>query len=187
MRGPLGIRGSKVLWATLIGAAALTLAVPMVGNDYVTGIGFSLFMWIALAQSWIVLSGMAGYISLGHVVFGGLGAYIVVLTYGAVPLWLSIPLAGLVAGVFAALIGYPVLRVRGPYFVILTFGVAEFVKFGVINIESALGKFSRLLLGAPSIGELYWVMAVLALIATTMVYAVGHSRLGRGLLAIRED
>jgi branched-chain amino acid transport system permease protein len=175
------------LSAGLAAVALLAAGVPMIGSSYVTGIGFSLFMWIALAQSWIILSGMAGYISLGHVVFAGIGAYVMVLGFNVVPLWLAVPVAALAAGGFAAIIGYPVLRVRGPYFVILTFGVAEFVRYGVINIESALGTFSRLLLGAPSIDALYWMMAALAAIATSTAYVVRRSRLGRGLIAIRED
>ncbi|MCP3969634.1 MAG: branched-chain amino acid ABC transporter permease, partial [Rhodobacteraceae bacterium] len=68
----LGATVSKGAWAALAAAAAFTIAVPMAGENYLTGVGFSLFAWIALSQSWIVLSGMAGYISLGHVVFSGL-------------------------------------------------------------------------------------------------------------------
>lgn len=162
-------------------------ALPLLGGDYYLGVGFQLLMWIALTQSWVLLSGFTGYISLGHAVFYGLGGYLTVLTWHIVPLPLAIPLSGLVAALFAGLIGYPVMRVRGPYFVILTFGLAELVKYIVINVEAALGKFGRLMMGAPGLPTLYWVMLALAVTATLLVVLVGRSRFGAGLRAIRED
>lgn len=167
--------------------AVLAIALPFAGNDYYLGIGFTLFGWIALTQSWTIVSGMAGYISLGHAVFAGIGGYVLVLTWGAVPVWVGVPLSAGAAGLFALIVGSPVMRVRGPYFVILTFGLAEFAKYVVINIESALGKFSRLLLGGPSLQDLYWAMAVAAVAGTVATIVIRHSRLGAGLIAIRED
>lgn len=160
---------------------------PLSGNNYYLGVGFTLFGWIALAQSWTILSGLSGYISLGHAVFAGVGGYVLVLTWGLVPVAVSVILAAVGAGVFALLVGSPVMRVRGPYFVILTFGLAEFAKYVVINIESALGKFSRLVLGGPALDDLYWVMAGFALVGTLGVILIRHHRLGAGLIAIRED
>jgi branched-chain amino acid transport system permease protein len=166
---------------------AAMAVLPLMGGDYYLGIGFQLLMWIALTQSWVLLSGFTGYISLGHAVFYGLGGYLTVLTWHIVPLPLAIPLSGLAAALFAGLIGYPVMRVRGPYFVILTFGLAELVKYIVINVEAALGKFGRLMMGAPGLSTLYAVMLALAVAATLLVVLVGRSRFGAGLRAIRED
>jgi branched-chain amino acid transport system permease protein len=160
---------------------------PMTGQDYLIGIGFTLLTWIALTQSWTILSGFAGYISLGHVVFFGLGGYFVVLTWETLPYWLSLPLAGLVTFTFAVAVSIPVLRVRGPYFVILTFGLAEFVKYVVMAVEAHLGQFGRLLLGVPSLTTLYWLSLLLAVLATLVTFTIRGNRLGQGLIAIRED
>jgi branched-chain amino acid transport system permease protein len=160
---------------------------PFVASTYLLGVALELLMWIALAESWIVLSGMTGYISLGHAVFFGAGSYIMVLSWGVLPFWLAVPLAGLVAGLLALCIGYPCLRVRGPYFVILSFGVAEFVKFVVVSIEAGLGKAGRLLFGTPSLETLYFIMLALATISVVTAYLVRRSRFGAGLRAIRED
>lgn len=176
------------LWPGLaLVACAVGLGLPWLIGDYYLTVALNLAMWIALTQSWTILSGMAGYISLGHVVFFGIGAYCVVVTWQVLPLFVAIPLAGLVAGVFAAITGAPVLRVRGPYFVILTFGIAELVKYVVINIEASSGQASRLLFGTPPVKELYLVMLALAVGATALAWAVRRSRLGSGLIAIRED
>ena len=59
-------------------------------DEYVLGIGFTIFMYIALSQSWVVLSGLTGYISLGHVVFFGSGAYVFALMWGLVPIWFGV-------------------------------------------------------------------------------------------------
>src|SRR5215472_3876167 len=102
----------------LAGLAGVGLA-GLFANDYWIGFGITLLGSIALTESWAILSALSGYISLGHVVFYGLGAYLIVVTWASVPLPLALIMALLAASGFAFIIGLPVLRVRGPYFVIL--------------------------------------------------------------------
>ena len=174
--------------ALLAAGVAFGAVYPALAGDYFIGVGLTLLMWIALTQSWTVLSGMTGYISLGHAVFFGLGAYVMVLGWSEkLPLLVTIPLAGLVAGLLALLVGAPCLRVRGPYFVILTFGLAEFVKFVVVSVEAGLGKAGRLLFATPSLETLFYIMLALAAAAVALCYGVRRSRFGAGLRAIRED
>lgn len=173
--------------AAVVAGGLLAILVPQLVGVYYVSVALGLCMWIALTQSWTILSGMAGYISLGHVVFYGLGGYVAVVTWQVLPLWVAIPLAGVVAGLFAAIIGAPVLRVRGPYFVILTFGIAELVKYIVINVEASIAQGGRLMFGTPGVPSLYYVMLGLAVAGTLLAWAVRRSRLGAGLIAIRED
>ncbi len=168
-------------------AALLAIALPFIANNYFVGIGFTLLVWIALTESWIVISGMTGYISLGHVVFIGIGAYVAAMSWLVLPIWAILPLAGLAAAVLATLAGYPCLRVRGPYFVILTFGLSELVKYVVINIESALTVSGRVLFGAPGVETLYLIALALAWASVIIALAVRESRFGSGLRAIREN
>ena len=164
------------------------MALPFLGNDYVVGVGLTMLMWLALTPSWCVLSRLTGYVSLGHVVFYGLGAYLVVVTWQAVPLWLAIPAAGLLAAAFAAVVGGPALRVRGPYFVILTFGLAELVKFSIMAYEAASGTAARILFGAPDLLVIYWLMVVLAAgFPAAADLGVGQPRFGHGLRSLREN
>jgi branched-chain amino acid transport system permease protein len=180
-RGPAG-------WWLLWGITAAGLAaLPFVANAYVVGIGLTVLMWLALTQSWCVLSRLTGYVSLGHVVFYGLGAYLVVVTWQQVPLWLAVPLAGAAAAAFAVLVGLPVLRVRGPYFVILTFGVAELVKYLIMAYEAASGTASRILFGAPDLDVVYFAMALLAALSVGLLTWVSGSRFGHGLRSLREN
>ena len=87
----------------LVLAGLAVAGLPLYAGDYVVGVGLSFLMWVALTQSWTVLSGLTGYVSIGHVVFYGLGAYVVVLLGAGVPMFVSLPLAGAVAFAFAAI------------------------------------------------------------------------------------
>jgi branched-chain amino acid transport system permease protein len=173
--------------ATVTATALLAIALPFVANNYFVGVGFTLLVWIALTESWIVISGMTGYISLGHVVFVGIGAYVAALTWLVLPIWLILPLAGVAAAALATVVGYPCLRVRGPYFVILTFGLSELVKYVVINIESALVVSGRVLFGAPGVETLYLMALALAWASVIIALTVRESRFGSALRAIREN
>ena len=173
----IGIAAVIIIFAGLSGTA----------SEYMLGIGFTLFMYIALAQSWVILSGMTGYISLGHVVFFGSCAYVFVLLWGLVPVWFGVVLSGLVVGIGALIIGYPVLRVRGPYFVILSFGLAELVKNLVLINEARMYMSLRPVFGAPPLADLYIAMLVLAVVATGLTFWIRRSRFGAGLRSIRED
>ena len=175
-----------------LGLAGFVLALaacgaPFVVGPYWVGVGIALLSWIALTQSWVVFSGMTGYVSLGHAVFFGLGAYVTALFWQAASLWLLVPASGLAGVALALLVGYPSLRVRGPYFVILTFGIAEFVKYVVVAVEAGLDSTGRLLIGTPLPEELYYAMLALAAAATLLTALIGGSRFGAGLRAIRED
>jgi branched-chain amino acid transport system permease protein len=175
-----------IVIATVI-AAAIVIGILQLDSGYIVNVATNLAMWIALRVSWMLLSGMTGYVSLGHVVFFGLGSYITVLTVAAAPLWAVLLLSGFSAVVLALVVGLPCFRVRGPYFVILTFGLAEFVKFVVIDIEARASKFGRMVLGGPDNDDILWIMAGLALAAFLLAFVVARSRLGAGLRGIRED
>lgn len=181
------VPGTPLGWT----AGALVLAalavLPFAGNDYIVGVGLTVLMWVALTQSWCVLSQLTGYVSLGHVVFYGLGAYLVVVTWQLWPLWAAVLAAGVLAMAFALLVGLPVLRVRGPYFVILTFGLAELVKYSILAIESGSGMAARILFGAPDLVVIYYAMFALAVVAVLLLAFVGRSRFGHGLRSLREN
>lgn len=171
-------------WALLLAAG---VGIYFGGSVYTIGVAFALCSSIALTQSWALFSALTGYVSLGSVVFYGIGAYVTVLTVNTVPLAAVLAASALAAGGFAALVGWPVLRVRGPYFVILTFGLAELVKNLVMLNEARLGQFSRMLFVVPSLELLYLLMLGCAVAATALAIAVRRSRFGAGLLAIREN
>jgi branched-chain amino acid transport system permease protein len=147
-------------------------------------------MYVVLALSWNIISGFTGYTSFGHVAFYGIGSYacaILVADYG----WHWVPtlfVGAFVAGVVAIALGYPVLRLKGPYFAIAMLGAAEGTRV-VATVWDSL-THGGLGISFPSTENsmsTYYAMLVLMLITVAVAYVVGHSRFGIRLNAIRED
>ena len=179
--------GKRLLMATGLVLICLCL-LPLAASDYYVSVILDLLMWIALTESWIILSGFTGYISLGHSAFFGLGAYLMAMTWTHIPYLLAVLLAGVFSGAFACAIGYPFLRVRGPYFVILTLGLTEITKYIFINLEIKLGgTVGRILMMTPGLHTLYYSILVVTVLATATAYFVKNSRFGTGLFSIKED
>ena len=108
--------------------AAIAAVVPLFVKDvYVQNIMVLTLMWGALSQSWNILSGYCGQISLGHALYFGIGAYTTALLFtkfGVLP-WFGMIGGGLISAVIAMGLGYPCFRLRGHYFVIATIVIAE--------------------------------------------------------------
>jgi len=161
---------------------------PYVASDYYISFFLDLLMWIALTVSWIILSGYSGYISLAHSAFFGLGAYLMALAWSHLPYLLIVFLAGMLSAGFALAIGLPFLKVRGPYFVILTLGLTEFVKFVFVNLEIELGgTVGRLLMLTASLTSLYYCLLIVSLASVVTADLIKRSKFGVALLSIKED
>ena len=176
--------------AAILSALAALAAYPVVGTGYGVRSVQQIFMWIALAGSWNLISGLTGYVSFGHVAFFGAGAYAgAILVASAGWPW---PLAALAGGaaavVLAVVIGYPCLRLKGPYFAIAMLGLNEVLRALVSYFEGLTGGGNGLSL--PTLDAsvpIYHVMGVLAIVVTAMSWLIVTSRFGLRLMTIRED
>ncbi|MBI4081860.1 MAG: branched-chain amino acid ABC transporter permease [Candidatus Lambdaproteobacteria bacterium] len=174
-----------------LGAFLVFLAVLpfQIGVYYRSFVMFTM-MWVVLALSWNIISGYTGYISFGHVVFYGVGSYasaILVADHGWP--WIPTLLVGAVVGLAVAiLIGYPVLRLKGPYFAIAMLGAAEGTRVLVTVWDSLThGGLGINLPNVENSMETYFAMLALMVVTILVSYWVGHSRFGIRLNAIRED
>lgn len=178
----------------LLAIAALMLAILPHGiSVYLRSFALFTMMYVVLALSWNIISGFTGYTSFGHVAFYGIGAYacaILVADYG----WHWVPtlfVGAFVAGIVAIALGYPVLRLKGPYFAIAMLGAAEGTRV-VVTVWDSLthGGLGISFPTAPDTENsipTYYAMLVVMLVTIAVAYAVGHSRFGVRLNAIRED
>lgn len=118
---------SKIVASAAV-LAALAL-VPVLGDTYLMRIATLACMYAVMATSWNLIGGLTGYPSFGIAAFFGLGAYAsgILVTMG-VPLAASVALAGVVALVFAAVIGVILLRLKGHYFAIATLATVELLR-----------------------------------------------------------
>jgi branched-chain amino acid transport system permease protein len=169
----------------------LALSAPAVLAAYPVYLLFTIFLYVALAQSWNLAAGVTGLVSLGHSAFLGVGAYagsLVMLNSGA-PLVVAMAAGGLAAAGFAVVISVPVLRFRGIYFAIGTLVVAEALRLWMISWPATGAANGLHLPGAaiPGPTALYYFALVLATASTAALAVIGQSKLGMALNAIRDN
>lgn len=176
------------------GIVLILVAFPMARpSAYILSFMLITFMYMALASSWNILGGYAGYLSFGHAAFFGLGAYTtaLLLYYLNWSPFLTLPLAGVAAAAFAGLIGYPCLRLRGPYFSLVTLVLTLAVSIVALNAPFTKGQFG-LFLSFPPVDIytnhviFYESMLLLMVLAAVVSWRVETTKLGIGLTAIRE-
>jgi branched-chain amino acid transport system permease protein len=183
----------------LVLAVFLVLGVvPLSGNAEWVTFCITMMNLIVLTYSLNMVVGLTGYLSFGHVVFWGLGAYtaggLVMAGDGPIgynPYWL-VPLGGLVALVFAAAVGYPTLRLRGAYFAIATVSINIAVQTVFFNLEPLGGAeglpLNRALLHlADRVTPAYYVLLGLLVLAFWTHYGILKAKIGYGLRAILND
>lgn len=171
-------------------ALAVLVALPGFLSVYLRSFAMFTMMYVVLALSWNIISGFTGYTSFGHVAFYGIGAYacaILVADHGWP--WLpTLAVAAMVGALVAIAIGYPVLRLKGPYFAIAMLGTAEGTRV-IATVWDGLthGGLGISLPSAETSWATYYAMLVLMGVTIVVAYVVGHSRFGIRLSAIRED
>jgi branched-chain amino acid transport system permease protein len=180
-------RGVQVaLWAISL-AFVVGIGVLSTSQHTLT-LAIQTMMLAALALSWNILGGYAGQISLGHAAFFGLGALITrEMWLGGTPLPLAILVAVAVTTIAAAIVGIPMLRFRDIYFAIgtLALGVAVFITAGNLwpGITSLPADDLR---GYSFTGRYFMTLGVL-LTAIAVSLWLKHSKVGLGMMAVRED
>jgi branched-chain amino acid transport system permease protein len=162
---------------------------PAAVSPFVLQFLINLFMLAALAESWNIIGGFTGYASFGNVAFFGIGAYTagVLLTRVGAPYAVALAAAGILATLFGAVAGLPILRLRGHYFAIATLGVAEAMREVIYNLEFT-GAGTGLVMPILRSPLPFFYLMLSTLMAVTLVsWWLSKSRFGYGLIAIRED
>lgn len=157
---------------------------PLYGGLYQVHILISILMYVVLAVSWAMFSGSTGYMSLAPAVFFGTGIYTMVFLQGKLPFPVIIAAGGLIAFVFALLIGLVTLRLKGIYFTIFTFGLvvfmSELVRYLEVNIMGTHGR-SIIPLGLPM---LLYAMLGVTVVTLLSIYFISRSRWGLAMKGI---
>lgn len=188
--------GAKTALPVVAVAAALAVyPVLGIGTEYHLTVAVLCLLLAVQAVSWNILSGYAGYISLGHSAFLGTGAYmggIAAERLGINPL-LSAPLGGVLAAGVAVALGAVVLRSRGAAFVIVTIALLLTLQVLATNLTRLTHGNQGLAMPLPpwsrETGNLPFYYLFLGLLILTLAFSawVRTRKLGAGLLAIRED
>jgi branched-chain amino acid transport system permease protein len=155
-------------------------------------------MFVALAVAWNLIGGFAGYACFGQVGFFGLGGYAtaVLMVHAQMSFWGAMAIAAVVTGLFAALIGAPLLRLKGHYFAVATLGVAEGLREIATNTPDLTGGGAGITI--PSVGieaptpwlgndGFYLLFLAIAAVTVAIGILVSTSRAGYALRAIHQN
>jgi branched-chain amino acid transport system permease protein len=168
-------------------------------NDAVNSVAVFTLIGAIAVVGWNIFSGYTGYISLGHSVFYGLGAYTIALASqswhvpGGWAPFLLLPLAGLIAGVVALPLGWIALRTRRHTFVVITIAfvfIFQLLGYNLRGITNGSGGvFMPLTPWVDGYVDLpfYYVAFAVLLVGIGVSWWIRHSKFGLGLLAIRDD
>jgi branched-chain amino acid transport system permease protein len=180
-------------------ATALAACMPLAGLPaFYDSFFYVVFYWIALATSWALLSGFAGYFSLGHAAFMGAGMYTsaTLSLKAGWPFLTTIPAAAAVAAALGSLIGLLVFRqsrLRGELFALMTLAVTFILATVILNtpIDGGSGVFLSSVpppqLVESQTASIYLLGLIIAAGAVGIAWWVYHSRFGLGLFAIADD
>ncbi|TMD63226.1 MAG: hypothetical protein E6I91_13560 [Chloroflexi bacterium] len=171
----------------------------LIGDQTTVSIAVNVLLLTAAAAAWNIFSGYTGYLSLGSATYFGLGAYTLALACrvwhipGGFTPFLLLPLAGLVAGLFALPLGWLALRTKRYTFIVITialFFIFQLLAFNLKGLTNgSSGIFFPLPDWAPDLFNLpfYYIALALLLLILLISWWIRHSKFGLGLLAIRDD
>lgn len=192
-------QSTTVITAATAIVLAIALVLPFVNSDY------RIFQWVMVLSYIIVLSGLnlltgyAGQISIGHGALFAIGSYTIAIAqfHFGIPVWLAVPLAGLVCFVFGYLFAWPIMRLEGIYLALATFSLAlaipQFLK--VTALQPWTGGVSGVVLRMPQvpfglplsqIQFLYLIALAVAVLGYVVVWNLTRGDTGRALRAIRD-
>jgi len=174
-------------------AIALLALVPLLGlNSYLMHILILVVMWSVIGMSWNLLSGYCGQVSFGHAAFFGVGAYTSGMLYTKLGIsgWWGLPASIVVVTLFALVIGYICLRLRGPYFALATLSIGVILRIVAENMVDVTGGDLGIMIRERSWIEktrYYYIILAIAALSFVLVKQVIGSKLGYYFVAIRED
>jgi branched-chain amino acid transport system permease protein len=177
--------------------AALALFPLVFTNPLVTTIGVDTLIFVVAASAWNIFSGYSGYISLGHAVFFGTGAYTVGIAArdwnltGTTVFWL-LPLAAVAAAMIAVPFGLLALRVRRHTFVVVTiavFFIFQLMAYDLPFTSGTAGVAAPFLAWQPATSNdpFYYLALAIAIGTAGLSWLIRESRFGLQLRAIRDD
>jgi len=189
---------ARRLLSALAALAALLLVPVLITDDYGLHLIIMTAMFMMLAASQDLIYGYAGQLHLGQAAFAAIGAYItaVLMLRFNLSYWLVMPLSGLGTALVALLLSVPTLRLRGLYLGLATLGFSEIVRLTLIMWNDVTrGPMGLPGIPAPTFGSFvfeskasfYYMILAFTVLTVVAIQRIVHSRMGKALMAIRDD
>lgn len=191
------IRNSIGFWVgAAVFLAAAALMTQVVRNEYPFFAAYVILQFIVLAVAWSILGGYAGYVNFGTSAFFGVGVYTAVFLFkvAGAPLAVQIAAAAIVGALLGFAVGLVTLRMQGIYFSIATIAMTIIIETTVTNWRYVGGAAGIQLQRPPVmplfdtyVQMLFFVQAVLVVLAVAIARYMQISWMGRGLQALKDD
>lgn len=188
---------SRRQWAMLFVFLGLLFACPLFLSDRLLTIMTMIGIAIISVHGLSILTGYCGQISIGHVGFMAVGAYVSAFLTATLgwPFWLALPCAALAAGVAGLLFGLPSLKIKGFYLIMATIAAHFIIIWLIIHLRSITGGPDGMPVPKPQIGSFvfntkasyYYLVMVIGCLATYAAVNITRTRAGRAFIAIRDN
>ena len=191
----------RIKYIVYAAAVALLIALPQIITvKYYLHLSILALIWVIMAQGQNLIQGYTGYVSIVGAGFMGIGAISTALMgiHFDLPVWLTIILAPCVTALFALAAGYPSLRVKGHYFAIVTlaFNLVIFIvlmhwasltqgEAGITGIPKPAGR--DFIVNFRDREVYYYFVFIVAALATTLAALLVRSRVGKTMMAIKQN
>ena len=156
-------------------------------------------IWVIMTQGLNIIQGFTGYVSIAQAAFFGVGAYgsaLISIKFG-LSSWITVPLAIVITGIFAILIGFPALKTKGHYFAIVTMSFCMIVWVVMVSWMDFTGGEAGLT-GIPKMTSFlgldfsnkvvfYYFVLFVVILTIVFIYRFINSKIGRALITIREN
>jgi branched-chain amino acid transport system permease protein len=193
----MAIFRSRLHWGMLGVFLLLLFTCPLFFSDRILTIMTMIGIAIISVHGLNILTGYCGQISIGHVGFMAVGAYISAILTAKLgcSFWAALPCAGLAAGMAGLIFGLPSLKIRGFYLIMATIAAHFIIIWLVLHLRSVTGGTDGLTLPKPKIGSMvlsskasyFYLVMIIACLATFLAINIARTRAGRAFVAIRDN
>ena len=193
----MAIFRTRLHWGMLLAFLVFLSVCPLFFSDSILTIMTMIGIAIISVHGLNILTGYCGQISIGHVGFMAVGAYISAILTAKLgwSFWAALPCAALGAGVAGLIFGLPSLKIRGFYLIMATIAAHFIIIWVVLHLRSLTGGADGLTVPKPKIGSIvlnskasyFYLVMVIACLATFLAVNIARTRVGRAFVAIRDN
>ena len=193
----MAVLRTRLHWGTLSAFLILLFACPLFLSDRILTVMTMIGIAIISVHGLNILTGYCGQISIGHVGFMAVGAYVSAILTAKLgwSFWASLPCAALAAGIAGLIFGLPSLKIRGFYLIMATIAAHFIIIWLVLHLRSITGGADGMPVPKPRVGSFvfkskasyFYLVMVFSCLATFLTMNIVRTRVGRAFVAIRDN
>ena len=193
----MAIFHSRLKWGIVVAFIIYLFACPLFSSDRILTIMTIIGITTISVHGLNILTGYCGQISIGHAGFMAVGAYTsgILTAKLGFPFWAALPCAALMAGMVGILFGLPSLKVKGFYLIMATIAAHFIIMWFILQLRNVTGGGDGLAVPRPEIfgfvlkskGSYFYLVMIIACLATFLAKNIVRTRAGRAFIAIRDN